>query len=333
MDNQRNAPIYNIKAVAQLTGVPADTLRRWESRYNVIAPERTDSGYRLYSQRHIDTILWLKAKLEEGMSISRACDMLRHMGGDPGPRQAQSAESAPLRSALQPAVTRNEPRSFEALHAELLEALRSVNEDQAGIVLRDALGLYSVEDVCLGILQPVLVEIGEAWFRGEISVAQEHFAASFLRARLENVFHSSPNNSSGPLVIVGCAPDELHELGAMFLAIFLRRAGYRVIYLGQNVPLESLRSMIYALRPQAVCLSASRAETAARLYNLRDFLDELERKHGRAPLLAYGGRVFNQYPRIIERLGGVYLGEDAGVALQRLREQLNRGFPRASEES
>src|SRR6478609_307407 len=89
-DSQRDAPVYNIKAVSRLTGIPADTLRRWESRYHVISPRRTEGGYRLYSQRDVDTIHWLKAKLEEGLSISRACEMLRQIGSNPGPAASQA---------------------------------------------------------------------------------------------------------------------------------------------------------------------------------------------------------------------------------------------------
>src|SRR5215203_4205484 len=83
LDSSRNAPIYNIKAVSRQTGVPPDTLRRWESRYQILVPQRTDSGYRLYSQRDIDAILWLKEQLESGLSISSASEKLRQMGGDP----------------------------------------------------------------------------------------------------------------------------------------------------------------------------------------------------------------------------------------------------------
>jgi DNA-binding transcriptional MerR regulator/methylmalonyl-CoA mutase cobalamin-binding subunit len=327
LDNQRNAPIYNIKAVARLTGVAADTLRRWESRYAVISPERTESGYRLYSQRHVDTILWLKAKLESGMSISRASEMLRQMGGDPGPQAPPAAIGAtPGPRPPAPATQEQAARSFPVLQASLMAALRSVDEPAAGEVLTEALSLYSVEDVCLKLIQPTLIEVGQAWLDGEISVAIEHFASSFARARLENIFHSSPHNMYGPLVIVGCAPEELHEIGAMFLAIFLRRAGYRVIYLGQNVPMESLQGMIQALKPHAVCISATRAETAASLYGLRAFLDRMKASEGRAPLLAYGGQVFNRFPHITERLGGFYLGEDVRAAVRALDEQLKHSY-------
>ena len=54
----------------------------------------------------------------------------------------------------------------------------------------------------------------------------------------------------------------------------------------------------------------------------RPFLDNLKKTNGHAPLLAYGGQVFNSFPHITERLGGTYLGEDAGVAVRRLGERV-----------
>lgn len=325
--SQREAPIYNIKAVARLTAVHADTLRRWESRYNILTPRRTGTGYRVYSQRDVDTILWLKAKIEEGLSISRACDMLRQLGGDPNLLQRHAANANDVASPLlapghpqptHPVEAANENCSFDALRAELMVAFRTVDEARATAVLSDALSLYTLEDVCLQLMQPVLVQMGEAWLNAEISVAVEHFAASFVRSRLANLFHSSAYNPHGALVLVACAPEEFHELGAMFLAVFLRRAGYRVVYLGQNVPVESLEGMIHAMHPEVVCISSTRAETASALLELREFLDNLKRDEGYAPLLAYGGQLFNRYPHISEHLGGVYIGEDAHEAIRML---------------
>jgi len=108
----------------------------------------------------------------------------------------------------------------------------------------------------------------------------------------------------------------------MFLALFLRRGGYKVVYLGQNVPLESLTGMISALKPRAVCVSATRAETAASLHTLRATLDQMQSKEELAPLLAYGGNVFNRFPYHSERMGGIYLGENASSAVRTLDEHL-----------
>jgi methanogenic corrinoid protein MtbC1 len=306
---KRDAPIYNIKAVAHLTGVAADTLRRWESRYGIMTPQRTASGYRMYSQQDVDTIHWLKARLEEGLSISRACELLRQQGG---------LEVAPTPSAAPPAApsAAEGARPLGTLVEELVTAFGKASEPQANQVLNEALALYSVEQVVNGLIFPALVEVGERWMQKEFTVAQEHFASAFVRSRLANLFHSSPYYAAGPLILVACAPGELHEIGAQVLALFLRRAGYRVVYLGQNVPEESLLSMIRTLHPALVCCAASRTETAANLRHLAEAVDKMGDELHERPILAFGGAIFNRHPALAEKLGARYLGADAAIAVQ-----------------
>ena len=83
-----NRPIYNIKAVTEATGLPAATLRAWERRYGALSPGRTQSGYRLYSARDIAVLRWLKARIDEGVSISQAITLLNHRHQGEQPRQA-----------------------------------------------------------------------------------------------------------------------------------------------------------------------------------------------------------------------------------------------------
>ena len=75
-------PTYNLKAVVRETGLKPDTLRAWERRYGVPAPQRTDSGHRLYSQHDIDTLKWLLVRQNEGMSISRAVELWHRLEVD-----------------------------------------------------------------------------------------------------------------------------------------------------------------------------------------------------------------------------------------------------------
>ncbi|MEO6890367.1 MAG: cobalamin B12-binding domain-containing protein [Ktedonobacteraceae bacterium] len=72
-------PLFNTKAVVQQTGVPAPTLRAWEHRYAILAPERANNDYRLYSERDIVLIRWLKDRIDSGMAISQAIALLRHL--------------------------------------------------------------------------------------------------------------------------------------------------------------------------------------------------------------------------------------------------------------
>jgi DNA-binding transcriptional MerR regulator len=72
-------PVFNTKAVVQQTGVPAPTLRAWERRYALLVPERADNTYRLYSERHVALIRWLKERVDSGISISQAAALFRHL--------------------------------------------------------------------------------------------------------------------------------------------------------------------------------------------------------------------------------------------------------------
>src|SRR5204862_6906097 len=49
-DDSTVAARLNIAALARRTGVPADTIRKWEQRYGVLQPERTTGGQQRYSE-------------------------------------------------------------------------------------------------------------------------------------------------------------------------------------------------------------------------------------------------------------------------------------------
>ncbi|NJN83496.1 MAG: MerR family transcriptional regulator [Caldilineaceae bacterium] len=84
MSSYNDAPMYNLKAVVQETGLKPDTIRAWERRYGMPAPDRADSGHRLYTDRDIDTLKWLMARQAEGLSISRAVALWQSLVGGRG---------------------------------------------------------------------------------------------------------------------------------------------------------------------------------------------------------------------------------------------------------
>lgn len=70
--------VYSIKQVVEMLDIPSVTLRAWENRYQAVVPERTESGYRLYSQENIEDLRWLKEQTDkQGVSISHAVRMLK----------------------------------------------------------------------------------------------------------------------------------------------------------------------------------------------------------------------------------------------------------------
>src|ERR1700682_116496 len=79
LEHYSDVPLFNTKAVVQQTGIAAPTLRAWERRYTILSPERAQNTYRLYSERDIATIRWLKERVDTGIAISQAIALLRHM--------------------------------------------------------------------------------------------------------------------------------------------------------------------------------------------------------------------------------------------------------------
>ena len=66
------AHIYNLKAVIKEVGLSPARLRAWERRYDLLRPQRSAGGHRLYSRQEIEMLKWLAERQREGLSISRA---------------------------------------------------------------------------------------------------------------------------------------------------------------------------------------------------------------------------------------------------------------------
>ncbi len=308
-------PVYNTRAVVQRTGVPADTIRAWERRYGLPTPERTAGNQRLYSERDVATISWLRDQTRAGLAISQAVALF-HGAGRPGSRDLSVDRETPRNHS-----GRTED-PFERFRDEIVEALSGFDAAEAERVVEEAIAIASVERVCLQVLQPVLVEFGDRWERGEIPISAEHFATSFVLRKIGALFNlSRPDVGRGPLV-AACIEGELHEVGLLLTCLLLSRRGYRVIYLGANLPVTDLVQTIVQLRPPMVLLSTS---TPVGAEHLIDAVTEIERQiteiglsvdGGRHPIIGYGGRVYAMDPVLRDRTPGAFLGSDADESLR-----------------
>jgi len=302
MSSYDDTPIYTIKTVVQQTGITPATLRAWERRYGVLEPGRSEGGYRLYSERDIATLLWLKSQVDDGVAISRAVALLeRHHEAGETPELAMTVK--PIGTGVSAGV-----RSTVVIIGDLLAALLAFDESTAEMVLSEAFGLFPVDVVAEEIIAPTLAEIGERWHRDEVTIVQEHYATAFLRRRLTSLFNAYDQPASGPLAITGAAPTEWHDVGILLVSLALRRNGWRVLHLGQNVPARHLIDAATRLRPALVCLSAAMFSSAAELLPIADALKRLPEPR---PRLMLGGRAFNANPELRDRFPEAYVGASA----------------------
>lgn len=298
MTSEYTHPILNISAVVRETGIKADTIRAWERRYGLPEPARSEGGHRVYSQRDVDILKWLRARKREGLSISRAVDRWKSLLADgQDPLDAAAVRPAGIGAAVAGS-------SLEAIRRGWLESATSFNEAGANDLLDQAFAQYAPETVLIEVLQKGLSGVGEGWFESYFSVQQEHFVSELAIRRLEALLSAAPHPTLQDAVLIACAPGERHTFPGLALAYLLRRRGLDVLYLGADVPLQRLEEALTRTQPALGVLSAQRLPSAA---NLRDAAALIN--SAQVPV-AYGGWIFNQVPALREIVPGRFLGED-----------------------
>ena len=198
---------------------------------------------------------------------------------------------------------------------KLFDALTTHNESAASSLFEEALASYDLTRLFEEVLSPVLVEVGEAWFNGKIQVATEHFASSFIRAKLMAIFQSMPSLRNAPYVMVGGAPGELHEIGILMLSILLRESSFRVEYLGPDLPLEDLATYAKSEHPKMIILSATIKDSIEDLGKFNQLAEGIKPR----PVFGFGGPAFNRHPNLINQTPGVFLGQTLSQSVQTVR--------------
>jgi DNA-binding transcriptional MerR regulator len=293
-----DTPTVNIKAAARETGLKPDTIRAWERRYELPMPERTLGGHRLYSPQDIAILKWLKDRRDEGLRISRAVNLWRSLkseGHDPltTPQYIKPSQSGfPIQGV-----------AIDSLRDAWVEACMNFDQQTANQILNQAFALYPIEFVCLELLIKGLAIMGQEWYRGQISVQQEHFASELAIRRLESLITASPHPTLPERILVLCPPEEHHTVSALLITLFLRRIGRDAHFLGANVPLERLGQTVQDTKPRLVIVISQQLFTAATALQVAQLLNEYD-----IPV-AFGGRIYNLIPGLRDRIPGTYLGE------------------------
>ena len=311
-------PKFTIKSVCDQTGMRAVTLRAWERRYAILNPHRADNRYRLYSARDVEILRWIKARMDQGISISNAANEFHTMV-----RNGIWPDALPTApNVVDEKQSLTPPQEFVS---RLYDALLHHDEDQASVLLRKAQSLFNLETLLIDVITPCLVQIGEAWYYGKILIATEHFASAFFRGKLLSLLQAYPARRSAPYILVGCAPNESHEIGSLMMAVLLRSQGYRIEYLGPDIPVNDMVEYAGDEKPDLIIITATSRETAMELINVERLIQNIQPK----PIFGFGGRIFWMDQNIQQKIAGTYLGDSLsdGVAKANMllkKESVNR---------
>ncbi len=301
-DTQRNIhlAVYNIKAVSHLVGLLPVTLRAWERRYGLPQPQRGDQGYRLYSEYDLNTLRWIKNQLNSGLSISRAVEFLNELRGN-GVDPAAEAQ----------AFTTEASMATAALAQQFRVSLEHFDDITAAEILRRAFTIHSVDTVLLEVIQPTLIQLGEAWHQGNLPITVEHFATQFCMQHLHSLMTSSAAPTREGIIVAACAPGETHQIGLLSLLVMLRWRGWDVKYLGPDLKLDRMAEALIPIRPRLLLFTATMPETAQKLSDLGALLSQFPNPR---PLVLFGGQAF-QHLRLPDSVPAIYLNASPTITL------------------
>jgi MerR family transcriptional regulator, light-induced transcriptional regulator len=189
-------------------------------------------------------------------------------------------------------------RLLDGALAAYIDATKLSRPEVAEQVIGEALDAgLAWQELCTRVFVPALRRVGELWEQRELSVAAEHAATAFTERIMSRLVPRRLPPDCPPLgrVVVGCVAGERHALGARMVADFFLASGWRVGYLGADVPTEDLLGFVRAQRPDIVALSVT---VDAAEDSLRQAINVLSGLRGDAsrPLLIGGGQWFDRHP-------------------------------------
>lgn len=215
---------FSIKELENYTGIKAHTIRIWEQRYGLLAPDRTGTNIRKYTDKDLKYLLNVSLLINAGHKISQI---------------AKLSDEALSEAVSQCANTGNQEH-----HVMHLLKIAMLNYDEVLFhhAIDPLIAELGLEVTYRDVLMPFLRQIGILWQANVICPAQEHFISALIRQKVFGLIEKLgvTNPLSGrPLVMF--LPDlEIHELSLIMIHYLLRKHGMRSIFLGQSVPLDDL---------------------------------------------------------------------------------------------
>lgn len=226
MNNVKN--VFSIKDLENITGIKAHTIRIWEKRYNVLSPIRTETNIRTYDLLNLQKLLNITLLHNHGYKISK----ISKLSDEKIPEMVNEIISD--KSVKHHAISSFKMAMMNFDHALFFNTYNKLLSEK------------SFRSVFYEVFIPLLEEIGLLWQTNTITPAHEHFISYLIKQKLlnitENVQSKAPIHHD-KIFVLYLPMNEIHDLGLMYLNYEILSHGYKCIYLGESVPLDSLKDM------------------------------------------------------------------------------------------
>jgi len=260
--------VFTIKDLENLSGIKAHTIRIWEQRYSFLAPQRTTTNIRFYSNDELKKILNIALLNKYGFKISH----IDKMTGDEMQSKILSLSQAQAQQ--------------ERIVNDLINAMVNLDLDEFELITDNYIKSRGIEKAILQIIFPLLERIGILWMSNHINPAQEHLVSNIIRQKLMVGIEVVQSHVKADKSILLFLPEgEHHEIGLLFMYYLLKSRGMKVLYIGANVPLKDIA---FVSQAKKVDFLYTHLTSVAQNFNLDKFLNTLSTRTSNTPLIVSG---------------------------------------------
>ena len=226
--NASAEPRHPIGVVAERTGLSQDVLRVWERRYAAVEPGRSTSGQRLYSDSDIERLRLLNLATQAGRAISQVAPLPTAELERVVREDEEARGRAPDRTAR--------PEPADDLISPALERTLALDGPGLELLLRRAMLTLGMPAFLETVAPPLLTRIGDEWHAGRLAPSQEHLASAIVHRVVANAMQTMATPTGSPNFLIATPAGERHEIGAVLAAAAAAAEGWRVTYLGSDLP-------------------------------------------------------------------------------------------------
>ena len=287
---------HPIQVAARRSGLTPDVIRAWERRYHAVDPLRTGTNRRLYTEADIEKLFLLSQVTRAGRRIG---DVAGLSVGQLKEIVSEDGEAAARVGGLpaSPARGRTNGQYLEACMDYLADL------DSAGLesTLAEASIALSPPVLLEQLITPLLHRVGDEWQSGSLRVAHEHMTTAVVRSLLGTLRKSGSAPATAPELVVATPAGQRHELGALMVAVAGAADGWKVTYLGADLPAADIAATALRRQARAVALSIVHPVDDP---NLPGEIDVLGTALGGKAVLLAGGSAAGAYSGALAAVGG-----------------------------
>lgn len=267
---------FSISELSRFSGIKAHTIRIWEQRYNALQPHRTQGNTRFYNNNQLRRLLNIVSLSEMSFKISELC----------------LKSDSELFKLIEEVIYKEETGQEGYFISQLVGAGIDFDEAAFEKIFSVCLLRFGLKQTYIKVLYPVLVRFGLMWTSNAIPPTHEHFTINLIRQKLFTAIDSQPSpHADSETWVLFLPEDEFHEIGLLFANFLLKSYGKKTIYLGGNVPLDSINALLINTAAENVLLFIVHQNSTE---VIKKYLEEINSSSAKRNIFVAGSEKFTE---------------------------------------